>query len=182
MYRYIFTLVKQHLNTALPIIKVVDWYMQQDSTPGSLKVLPALYIEFKPTTTRSLGNNVQEAVVEYDAILITDCVYDNHKRMFGDTVNDHYSVVEKVFAKLSGFTGMLSDLAGMEHLKDTELDYKICSGTDRTNIATDHRNKAIIKTTQTFKCYAKDYTATKKYQKVLKGLTIENFEISTRNV
>lgn len=177
MYKFIYLIVKRYLKEAIPALKEVAWYLDQDSADhkGGIRITPALYIRFLPTLeTRDLAGGVQEGVVRFEMILLTDSLYDNDKRILppqGQT--DHYHLADSIHAKLSGLQGMISDLVEFAALKDTVNDMPVFNSLSREQIESDHRNRSLLRTVFVYKTHAKDYTATKQYEKVMRELDIE---------
>lgn len=176
MYKYPYAIIKKKL-AAIAEIKEVAWYLQQDIKKGGIKILPAAYIRFLPTSMRSLGNGVQEGDLEFEVILITDNMYDNDKRIDDGTDTTHMDLLTSVHTTLSGKIGMLSDLTAFVALKDTENDVRILNTIDRSSISPPHEMRSLMKSTQRFKSYVKDPSGSPAFTAVTKGLEIESFEI-----
>lgn len=175
MYKYLHLLLKQHLKAAIPELKEVGWYRGQDNPAkgkGTIRILPAVYIAFKPTDMRSLANGVQEGNVEFDLILLTDCLNDEDKSIDDTTSIDHMDLVNLIHIETSGFSGKMSDITAYASLLNTDADVTIANTIDRIKIVPFENLKAMMKTTQTFTTYVKDYTGNKAWIKVVKGLEI----------
>lgn len=168
MYKLIFLLLKQRLNSKIPAIKEVT---RRSEGKGHMKISPAVHIVFLPTEMASLGNGIQEGVVEFEVILKSDNLADDDKR-YTQSPPDHDAYVDLIHQHLSGYSGWLSDLEGFEDLKGTTEDLKIFNTVDRIRVDPDRDVRAIRRTVQTFRCYVKDYTGNKKWQKVVRGLEI----------
>lgn len=181
MFQFPYILIKRRLIAEVPALKEVAWEMNQGRPgyKGAILVTPALYIKFRTTNTNSLGKGIQEANLEFETRLVTDCVADVDKRIFTTTPGYHLELASKVHAALSNYSAWLSDLDEFADIKDTGADIKILNTIDRISISPDHMNEAKIETTQLFKVYTKDYTGTKHFQKLVKDLLIEDLQILT---
>ena len=175
MYKFIYLLLKTRLKAKMPELKEVAMFEDQDSNAfkGGLLCSPGLYIQFKPTPTRSLGQGIQEADVEFDLILLSDSLADQDKKIHQAGKITHFDLADKVHKYVSGYGGWLSDLPEFLALKYTDDDYKVFNTADRTGIDFKHRNKSVLRTVQSFKCYAKDYTGERKFQNATAGIEIE---------
>lgn len=174
MYKYIYLLLKQRLNTEIPEIKEVTRNAGQEGTGSGRKktlVLPGLYLSFLPTNVASLGRGIQEGVVEFTATLKTDCFYDDDKR-YSQDILDHYGLADLVHRYLSGYSARLSDLPAFAALKDTPEDYLVFNTIDRTAIDEGQEQRSVMRTVQTFRCLAMDYAGNKKFQKIVRDLEI----------
>lgn len=168
MYKLIFLLLKQRLNSKIPAIKEVT---RRSEGKGHMKISPAVHIAFLPTEMASLGNGIQEGVIEFEVILKSDNLADDDKR-YTQSPPDHDAYVDLIHQHLSGYSGWFSDLEGFEDLKGTTEDLKIFNTVDRIRVDPDRDVRVIRRTVQTFRCYVKDYTGNKKWQKVARGLEI----------
>lgn len=174
MYKYLYLLLKQHLLTTIPQLKEVEWYRGQDTATGkgTIRILPAVYVAFKATDMKSIGNGVQEGNVEFDLILLTDCLYDQDKSIDDTTAIDHLDLVNLVHIKTSGYSGQMSNIPAYVGLLNTNADVTVANTIDRTRLDVVQNLKTIMKTTQTFTTYVKDYSGNKVWTEVVKGLEI----------
>lgn len=179
--------------TNIPQIKDVDWYRGHDikTNKGINKAFPGAYIKFKPTDMASLGNGIQEGNVEFDIILLTDCLSDTDLRIdnqqdaafdasFDDTFQaeqDHINLANLLHLYVSGFSGTVGDIAFYNALKDTDSDVEVINTIDRIRIDMLQDNGSIMKTTISFKGYAKDYMGNKAFSKVVTSLEIQQISM-----
>lgn len=168
MYKLIFLLLKQRLNSKIPAIKEVT---RRSEGKGHMKISPAVHIVFLPTDMSSLGNGIQEGDIEFEVILKSDNLADDDRR-YAQAQPDHDAYADLLHTHLSGYSAWLSDLEEFEDLKGTPGDFKVFNTIDRIRIDPDKDVKAIRRTVQTFRCYAKDYSGNKKWQNVVRGLEI----------
>lgn len=179
MITYPYIIIKIFLQQ-ITQIKEVDFYREQDkeTNEGVLKIAPAAYLRFMPVDTESLGRGIQMGKLTFEVILLSDCLYDDDKRIYRTTgPMSHLAIVDLINKKLSGVWGFLSNVPGMEALAGTPEDYQIFGAVNRVNIDTDDSQKAIMKTTQTFECLVKDYTALQEFTQATADLIIENLVI-----
>lgn len=182
MYKYPYKLLKNRLSTEIPALKEVAWELGQGTreAKGSLKTSPTVTIRFLPTDMKSLGNGIQEGTVNAEIKLLTDCLYDDDKRVedTDEEALNHLDLVDEIHKAISGYSGMLSHHADYAELAGTENDVRIFNTADRIGINTDQSMGSIMVTVQTFKMYTKDYSGNPEFQKIVKPLEIKNFEIS----
>jgi hypothetical protein len=179
MITYPYIILKRFLQE-ISQIKEVDFYREQDkdTNEGVLKIAPAAYLRFMPVDTESLGRGIQAGKMSFEVILLSDCLYDDDKRIYRTTgPMSHLAIVDLIHKKFSGVWGMLSNVPGMEALAGTDEDYQIFGALDRVNIDTDDTQKAIMKTTQTFECRVIDYSAYQEFVNATADLIIENLVI-----
>jgi hypothetical protein len=204
MHKYIYLLIKQRIIAKIVSIKEVDWYKGQDdpNVKGSKKILPGAYIRFRPVDLKSLGGGIQEGIVEFDIILLTDNLSDDDSKIDNQqatitpasvwddswddsfTGNDappdpsiitwpnHLDLVDLIHLHVSGYRGQVSDITAYLSLIGTPFDLTVINTIERTRVETDQDNRSIMKTTLSFKGYAKDYSGNKSFAKAVKSLEI----------
>lgn len=164
MFTYPFEILKKRLTDTVAELREIDWYLEQDSTTdknASLKAMPAAYLQFMPLETIDLGTRIQQAIVQFDLILLSDCVYDTgSKRMKKDSPSDHMRLFDKVYKNISGFSARLSYLPEFAVLLNTEGDMRVMNTISRMAIVPPHvPRKAIMKSVQRFTCVVWDHGA-----------------------
>jgi hypothetical protein len=169
MFKLIYLLLKNRLKSTVPELKEIAWYFQQDKQKGGIKITPALFIEFKPSQMRSLSKGIQEGTVEFTVHLFIENVADGDKRIPENPQFGLSELADKVYVSFQNYSGFLSQLPTFENLANTENDFKIMNSIDRTSMATEHTLNTIMKSEQSFKTYAKDFTAVKDFTKVING-------------
>lgn len=164
MLTYPFEILKKRVTDTVTELREIDWYLEQDSLTdknAALKAMPALYLQFMPLQTIDLATRIQQATVTFNAILLTDCVFDTgSKRLKKDSPTDHMRIFDKIYLTLAGFSARLSYLPAFAALLNTPNDQRILNTISRTAIAPPHvPRKAIMKSTQTFTCVVWDHAA-----------------------
>lgn len=180
MYKYIYLLLKQRLLAKIPELKDVDWYRGQDikTNKGILKALPGAYIFFYPTDMTSLPNGIQQGIISFYVMLITDTSYDDDRRIDDPITISHLDLMTKIHTTLSGESAWLSDLPAFTALKGTDNDLKVYNSVDRTNIAHNHDIRVPMITKQDFKCLAKDASGNKQWTKTVKELELLDLQFN----
>lgn len=173
-----FLLLRQRIQTELTEVKEVAFYTGQDTTKGGLKIAPGVYVKFMDIIPRSLGEGIQEAEIEFELILLSDCLKEGDDRIYDGNELTHLAIADKLHKNISGYGARLSDYTDFAATLDTPLDYLVLGTCDRVGYSHTHDNKAIMKTTQRFKTYLKDRTGMKRYTKVAATLEILALEFN----
>ena len=156
MYKNIYLGLMDIVMNANIGIEHFEWYNRQDETErGKLPFKrPAVFIEFLPTETMSLGHRIkkiQPATVRFRAHLVTDNYYESrHGSSNQDDFLAHQDLLDKLNAKLlrNGYT-----------ITQDGEEYVIFNSITRTNVIPDHNFQGLIRTVQVYKCQAWDYSA-----------------------
>lgn len=167
MLKFIFLLLEQRLK-ALPELREVDWFNNQYDPNEDQEVIyaaPAVYLEFMAIPTKSEKKGIQDAIVTFTTHIVTELFQDNNGR-FASAALEHFDIVNSVYAHLLGYSGLISDLAGQEALKDTPADYQLFNSITRTMIETDHERAPLMVSKLTFTMTAKDFSAQKAYSTI----------------
>ncbi len=178
MNKYAYKLIKKRLQDKVPDLDVITWDMSQgtEGVKGEVRARNNVYIKFMPTDTSSLGNGIQEGKVIFQVRLLTECLWDDDKRIDDEEEDafDHMDLVTEIHKALSGYSAKMSDLPAFVSLKDTENDLTVCNTMDRVNISPDNAMSSLMTTTQSFTSLMKDFSGNKKYTKVVRKLEIED--------
>lgn len=176
--KYTYLLLKQ-LASNLTEVKEFDWYRGQGTAnfKGGLKVPVGVYLEILPFDTKSLGNGIQEGVITFDLHLITNNVADADKRIAPVSGIDHLLITEKVYKAISGSSGKMSDIPAYVSLLGEPEDFTVLNTISRIRVVPDHNNQEVMKTTQRFSAYFKDFSDFKPYQNIVATLDIQDFEV-----
>jgi len=168
----IYYLLRNRLQEITELLEV-DWYTEQDAQLGDQAqyVETGAYIEFSPILWQTQGQLMQQAALEFDIHLVQDTVLDGEERMT-NTALEHLLLVDKIFKKLQGFSGLLSDLPGNSALKGTDDDIVFINSVLRLNSIPQHSLSNLIVTTQRFQCTIIDLGAMPQYQEVLANLNL----------
>jgi len=174
MIEPIYQILKQRLQSQVNGLKEVDYYLGQDRAgeDGLLYTSPGAYIEFLTFDIEYLGNNVQEAEIEFRVHLVEEMLRDNQHRITGP--ENHLQQANAIFQVLTGYSARLSVLPNFTHLKGSSEDSKVFNSISRTQYEPDHSLQYILITRQTFTCLAFDITALPAYQKVKPNLALSS--------
>lgn len=169
----IFLLLQQRLQTQIPGLNEVDWYMGQylQSGDNTLYAVPAAYIEFEPAEPTDLPKGMQLLDLAINIHLVHEALYDTSQRVT-DLAVEHMEMVGLVHKNLNRFEGKLSDLPETASLKDTDKDRTILNRMSRTGLPVDHSLNNLIVTVQQFQATAFDYSGMKEYKEVMATLKI----------
>jgi hypothetical protein len=168
MFTYPYQIIKLKLQTDVPELREIEWYANQDSTTdkdGLLLSSPGVYIQFTPTPIETFsGQKIQSGLAEFDAILLTDCVLDDDRRIRKTKPLDHMVVLDKVFKSLQNFSAKISYLPEFVSLKNTKDDQRSFNSLSRISITPPHvPRKAMMKSIQRFRALFYDHGAAKIY-------------------
>jgi len=162
MFTYPYEILKLRLS-AITELREFDWYMGQDNVKdknADIKAAPALYLQFAPVTMSNLGQRIQTATVEFEAILITDCVLDTgSKRLKKDLATDHMRLFDRIYQELDGFSAKLSYLPAFASLPEGD-DQRVMNSISRIGIPSPPHipSKALMKSVQTFRTQMWDHS------------------------
>lgn len=156
MIDHIYTAIKSRIqypdgNTEQDPLLHTDWYMGQDMQNGDDTFIPAraAYIEFAPIRWRTLLSSVQEAVLTFTIHLISETIYGD-ERDITDTRVNHLHYRQQIYLALQDY----------RYLYPTdEPELVLIESITRTATTLPHRINNLIKTTDTFRCLVRDYSA-----------------------
>lgn len=181
MYQLLYQALKAYLLTTIPELKEIQLFKGKKPGKGHFVCTPVLQIQFLPTQTLNLGEGIQEAQVEFVAMLYTDNLADDDDKHQAPPLGvggledglTHLELVNKVNAALSGASFDLHQVPGFDAVEDTDDDLAIINTIGRTGIEMSTDLAWYLQTNQTFSGYARDFTASRKYAKVLAKITPE---------
>lgn len=177
MFTYPYQILKLRLQTDVTELREIDWYTDQDTRKAMLKAAPALYIEFLPNQPRTQPTRIQSAPTDFNLHLLTECLFDDDRRMKKDQPLDHMRIFDKIFQSVQGFSAKISYLPEFVALLNTVQDQRICGSIDRVAITPPHSpRKAMMKSTQRFSGIIYDHGASTFYDSIPKP----PLEISTQ--
>jgi len=167
MFKFIFLLLKQRLNT-LAQLHEIDWFNNQYELSEEEEVIyscPAAYIEFLPVADlTSQPRKLQKGSVRFRVHLVTE-IYRDDDTSFHSAALEHYDFVNLVYKKLLGHSAKLSDHPDFAALANTKKDQQVYNSITRTGISPDHNRKPLMLTIQEFSMTAYDFSAQKTYTK-----------------
>lgn len=165
MFTYPYQILKLRLQTDVAELREVDWYTEQDTRRALIKAAPAVYIEFLPNKPRTMsGQRIQSAATEFNLHLLTECVFDDDKRMKKDQPLDHMRIFDKIFRSVHEFSAKISYLPEFVGLLNTTQDQRMIGSVDRIEIIPPHTVlKAIMKSTQKFSGIIYDHGSAELY-------------------
>ena len=173
----IYTGIKLRLDT-LPELKKCHWYFQQELQvqPKNQSILktPAVLIEFKPYTTKSLGRRYRSAQVDFVVHFITSTLKVGDKRIQDTASSSHYPVMNTISNTLIGYGLMASDLPEANGLKGTDQDYQLFNSICEKSVISNHIEDKMMITQRTFTTFAIDASARKTLQSVNLNLHIND--------
>jgi hypothetical protein len=173
MFTYPYQIIKRKLTIDIPEIRELEWYTNQDSTKdknASLKASPGIYIMFYPSDVDTLsGTKIQSSDAEFEATLLTECLFDDDKRIKKDSPQDHMIILDKIFKSLHGFSAKISYLPDFASLAGTKNDQRSFNSISRISLVPPHTpRKAIMKSVQRFRGLFYDHAASKLYTSMAK--------------
>jgi hypothetical protein len=169
MLTYPLEIFKKHALATITELREVDMYLEQDSTKDTKTALyaaPALFIEFSfVSKLRTHGQQIQSAIVDITFHLLTETLHETgSKRMKKETPKDHMMIYDKIFKNFQGFGSKISFLPAFASLKNTPNDYTVMNSLSRVDQSLPHKfRKAMMKSSQTFRCVIYDHAALKQY-------------------
>lgn len=167
MFTYQYLIIKNHLATSVPELREIEWYTGQDlraDKNASLKASPGAYFQFFPTNTEDLGGFIQSAEAEFDIILLSECMFDDDKRVRKDEALDHMALFDKIFRTLHGFSAKLSALDEFADLAGTDQDQRAFASLTRISVTPPGGElRAIMRSSQRFQGIFYDHAAVKTY-------------------
>lgn len=164
MYTYPYLILKQKLQTDLPELKEIDWFLNQydpnKKEAGFVTAEPGVYIEFPDDIEmQQLGFNIQMADVEWTLHLVTTNVYENDKRIQKLTPTDHAWIMDKIFRSLLNWSSKLSYLPAFASLANTNTDQRVIGTIARSGINPPKVLKSLMVTKQKFRCVMYDHAS-----------------------
>lgn len=169
MFTYAYQILKLRLQTDVPELREIDWYADQDTRKAMLKAAPALYIEFLPNLPRTQPTRIQSAATDFNLHLLSECLFDDDRRMKKDQPLDHMRLFDKIFRSLQGFSAKISFLPEFLALLNTANDQRILGSIDRVAITPPHSpRKAMMKSIQRFSGIIYDHGASAMYDSIPK--------------
>lgn len=165
MFTYAYQILKLRLQADVTELREIEWYTEQDTRTAMLKAAPALYIEFLPNQPRTMsGQRIQSAASDFNLHLLTECVFDDDRRMKKDQPQDHMRIFDKIFRSIQGFSAKVSFLPEFVGLLNTTQDQRIIGSVDRVSITPPHSpRKAMMKSIQRFSGIIYDHGAASLY-------------------
>jgi hypothetical protein len=169
MFTYPLEIIKKHAQATIPELREIDMYLEQDSESDKktgLFTAPALFIDFSIVgSMRQHGPQIQSAIVDITFHLLTECLVEKGTtRMKKVTPKDHMTIFDKIYKNFNGFGSKLSFLTEFSALADTDSDMTIMNSLTRREQSILKRfRKAMMKSTQTFRCVVYDQSALIEY-------------------
>jgi len=163
MLKQIYQCLKNHLQTEVTELKLVDWYLGQFAQLGddAVRATPAAYIRFTPLEWMHLKgpHNVQRAVMELEIHLVSDTAYGDDRDMTDTTYIDHLGIETKIYKAMQNKRFMLSDTPGYEAMAGTANDLVLIESMVR-NLTVPHDGMDnLIITVLVFQSNIFDYSA-----------------------
>jgi hypothetical protein len=102
-------------------------------------------------------------------MLLTECLFDDDKRIKKDNPQDHMMILDKIFRSLQGFSALISYLPEFAALEATKDDQRSFNSISRIAIIPPHVPRAaMMKSVQRFKGRFYDHGAAKLYTTIAK--------------
>jgi hypothetical protein len=172
MLTYPFQIIKLRLETDVPELQEIDWFLDQDATNDknvSLLSARSAYIEFADFEIETLGGRIQSAPALFNIHLLTDNVLDSGKRMKKDQPIDHMRIFDRIYKSLHGFGAKISFLPEFAGLAGSSQDQRVMNSISRVHITPPHKpRKGFMKSIQRFKCVIYDHAACKQWTSIPK--------------
>jgi len=146
---------------AVPAVRHVDWYNQQDADGQDNKLpfpAPAVFMEYEPVQWNTMHRSIQEAELRF-RVRILALQYSNRRE--NPSYGPH-QLVNGVYLTLHGYNARLSDTAAYSGIP-AALDHTLISSIQRIGSQYDHRQGNRQRFVDTYKCSV--YDATKRLAK-----------------
>lgn len=168
MFTYPYQILKLRLQTDVTELREIEWYTDQDTRKAMIKASPALYIEFLDNQPRAMGGHrIQSAASDFNLHLLTECLFDDDKRIKKDQPLDHMRIFDKIFRSMEGFAAKISFLPEFVALLNTTNDQRIIGSIDRVAITAPHViQKKMMKSVQRFSGIIYDHAAAEQYTSI----------------
>ncbi len=158
--------IKKQLVEQVSELELVDWYLQQEKSPGQIVGTPVAYIQLMPINWESFSMDVQRADIKYRIHLMSQTAHGDDSDMIDVENIDHLGIETKIHIALNGFAPNLDFI-----LRNGDLNQLMDSST-RTFQSVHSEQSAIIHTYQDYTCSAYDYSALPEHQEVLAALDL----------
>jgi hypothetical protein len=173
MFTYPYQIIKRKLLTDVTELRELEWFTDQDSVKdenASLRAAPGVYIQFLPADiTTFSGQKIQSTMTEFDAILLTETLLDDDKRIKKDNPQDHMILLDKIHRSLQGFSALISYLPEFSSLFGTKGDQRAFNSLSRISITPPHvPRKAMMKSVLRYRGLFFDHGAAKLYTTMAK--------------
>ena len=152
----------------------VDWYLGQDLQMGDqVRNTPIAYIEFLPMTFITLSNGVQHGIVTFNVHLITETAYGDERDMINETIG--HQALE---------TGIYKCLHNQRTIIDVNDNLQVVwhENIVRKSLTPHTRINKLVKSTQTFRCLAYDYSAYPPMISILLTLDLDAILVKTLEI
>ena len=168
MFTYPYQILEKLLTTAVPELREIDWYLQQDSTTDKSVMLfasPGAYVEFSIVEgPRDHPFYIQSAIVDISIHLLTENALDRGSKIMQKTGTSHAVLFDKIYKTLQGFGAKLSYITAFAALANTVNDRTVINSLSRIGIINPHSiRKTMVKSVQRFRCVVYDHAATRTY-------------------
>ncbi len=100
MYKTIFNDLKSRLS-AIPEVKLVEWYLGQDNQKGGIVNSPCVLVKFEPAVVTQIAKTQEQAEIRFELLIYTDFKKGN-ARVGADT-NAHFEVEKQIYAAMSSY-------------------------------------------------------------------------------
>lgn len=164
--------LKKRLGEKLPSLENIDWHLNQYAQVegDDVIVTPGLYIKFLPIEWKTLGDNVQRGVLQFETHLVSSSAYGDERDMTDRDYIDHLAQESAVFTALQNFRFNLSYVPGFSALAGTPNDRVLLEGIVRVGSVPHGELTNLPKTAQRFQATIADYSAQPQWQTVLATL------------
>lgn len=171
MFTLPYQIIKNKLKARIPVIKDLDWFMNQYSTTDKstmLLDLPGVYVQFLPADTEQMGKHTQAALVQFDIHLVTSNLHPKgEKRIEKLNANDHAVIMDGIYKYLNGKKGKMGEADN-----PGAANYLVFNSLKRIRVTPPHELKANMVSIQRFEGLMFDYAANKVYQKLTPDLDV----------
>lgn len=176
MFTYPYQITKQRLQSTVPELKEVEWFLHQydenKREAGFVTAEPGVYIEYPEIETQQLGYGIQMADVEWTLHLVTSNVYEGDKRIQKLNASDHAVIMDKIYVNLLNWSSKLSYLPAFASLESTPNDQRVIGTISRTGITPPHDLKSLMVSKQKFRCVMYDHAANPTFTHLVKSIEV----------
>lgn len=175
MFNLYYIAIRDYLQTAIPELENIDWYLGQFLQEGDDAVLitPAVYIRFQPITWKTRPNKIQVSTnAQIEIWLVSETAYGDERDMLDTTHINHIAIESKIFQALMNKRFSIQDAVPASTETFTMMESMV-----RTQSTIHDLLDNLIITTQTFQTTIYDISATPNYNQILIDLNCDmNFE------
>ena len=100
MYKAIFNDIQSRL-TAVPEVKLVEWYLGQDNQKGGIVNSPCVLVKFEPAAVTQIAKSQEQVNISFELLIYTDFKKGNAK--VGADTNLHFEIEKKIHDALAGY-------------------------------------------------------------------------------